>query len=340
MRVLLDTTFALRGPSGTGVYVERLAAALRDEGVEVLEAADRARRAPGGGGRASARNLLHDAAWVQRDLRRRAREAGADVVHHPLPALIARAGAPQVVTVHDLAFDALPGAFDPRFAVYARRAHRRAARGADAVVCPSHATAAELDARWGVGATVVAHGPGQELPVVARGEPRHFLYVGDAEPRKDVAVLLAAHARYRATARAPLPLVLAGTATAVDSGVRVAGRPDADALAELHAHAAALVHPSRHEGFGLTVLEALAAGTPVIAADTPAVREVAGAHARYVGPGDVDALARALHDPPAAPPPDAAARFSWRRCAREHVAVYERACRARPRRDVVRWAHP
>lgn len=328
MRVLLDTTFALRGPSGTGVYAERLAGALRDEGVEVVEAADTARRPPAGGGPGSARNLVHDAAWVQRGLRRRARDAGADVIHHPLPALIARAAQPQVVTVHDLAFEALPGAFDARFAVFARRAHRHAARRADAVVCPSEATAADLRRRWGVEAVVAPHGPGQALDV-RRGAPRHFLYVGDAEPRKDLPTLLAAHARYRAAARDPLPLVLAGSATALDRGVRCVARPGAEALADLYAHAAALVHPSRHEGFGLTVLEALAAGTPVIAADTPAVREVAGGQARLIAPGDVDAFAAALHDPPPAPDPAAIGlRFSWRRSARAHVAAYERAIAA------------
>ena len=336
MRVLLDTTATLRGPSGTAIYVERLAGALRADGVEVVEAAKGARRAPGGGGRTSARNLLADAVWTQRELPRRAREVRADVLHHPLPAHALRAPCAQVVTVHDLAFEALPRAFDPRFAAYARRAHRHAARRADAVVCPSEATAGELRARWGVTATVVAHGPGQDLPPAPRGDARHLLYVGDAEPRKDLPTLLAAHARYRSTAAAPLPLVLAGTATAVDSGVRVVARPDAAALADLLAHAAALVHPSRHEGFGLTVLEALAAGTPVIAADTPAIREVAGPHARYVAPGDADALAAALHDPPAPAPADRAARFSWRRAAQEHLAVYERACSSPRGRQVVR----
>lgn len=325
MRVLLDTTAAERGPSGTAVYVRELAAALEAEGVTVVRAANARRRPPGAG---SVRNALEDARWTQRDLRRRAREA--DVVHHPLPALTARGPRPQVVTVHDLAFEALPEAFDPRFRRYAQLAHRLAARRAAAVVVPSEATKAELEERWGVrGAIVAPHGPGQRLDV-ERGEPRHLLYVGDAEPRKDLPTLLAAYARYRAEASDPLPLVLAGRGHHdAPEGVRIVGAPDTEALADLHAHAAALVHPSRHEGFGLTVAEALAAGTPVIAADTPAVREVAGDHARFVPPGDAEALAAALAEPPLSTlsltARDNVLRATWRSSALAHIAAYERA---------------
>ena len=325
MRVLLDTTAAERGPSGTAVYVRELAAALEAEGVTVVRAANARRRPPGTG---SVRNAVEDTRWVQRDLRRRAREA--DVVHHPLPALTAHGPRPQVVTVHDLAFEALPDAFDARFRRYAQLTHRLAARRAAAVVVPSEATKAELEERWGVRDAIVAsHGPGQRLEV-ERGEPRHLLYVGDAEPRKDVPTLLEAYARDRGRTPEPLPLVLAGRGhRAGADGVQVVESPDAAALAGLHAHAVALVHPSRHEGFGLTVAEALAAGTPVIAADTPAIREVAGDHARYVPPGDAEALARALSDPPLSGlsphARDNSLVQTWRTSALAHIAAYERA---------------
>jgi glycosyltransferase involved in cell wall biosynthesis len=126
--------------------------------------------------------------------------------------------------------------------------------------------------------------------------------------------------------RGALPLVLAGSAFSVDSGVRVVERPSAQQLADLHAHAVALVHPSRHEGFGLTVAEAVAAGTPVIAADTPAIREVAP-DARLFPPGDADALAALLAAPPAAPAGDPA-RLSWARSAQAHIAAYRLALSA------------
>src|SRR5215213_3595331 len=119
MRVLLDTTYARRGPSGTAVYIDRLTRALCDEGVEVVEAANERRPAPAGGGAGSARNLALDQLWTQRELPRRARAAKADVIHHPLPALAVRAPCPQVVTVHDLAFERLPEWFAPAFRRYA-----------------------------------------------------------------------------------------------------------------------------------------------------------------------------------------------------------------------------
>jgi glycosyltransferase involved in cell wall biosynthesis len=318
VRVLIDTTFALRGPTGGGVYVERLVAALRDEGVDVVTAANERRRPPAGGGLGSLRNLAEDIRWTQAGLRRRP----ADLVHHPLPAHVAADRRPQVVTVHDLAYEAEPEAFDLRFRAFAARAYRRAARRAAVVICGTHATARDLRERWGIEHVVVApYGPGQELDVT-RGEPRHFLYVGDAEPRKDLPTLLAAHARYAARAERPLPLVLAGSATAHQPGVRNAGRVDQAELERLHAHAAALVHPARHEGFGFTVAEALSAGTPVIAARSAAVAEVAGDAATLVPPGDVDALAAALADPPRAArtPP-----FSWSACAQAHIRAYRLA---------------
>lgn len=388
MRVLLDTSWTRRPSSGTGVYLRMLVPALRAAGVDVVEACDERRPPPAGGGVGSARNLAHDLAWRQR-LARRAREVGADVIHHPLPARSWRAPCPQVVTVHDLAFLQAPTLFARGWRAWARFEHRAAARRADATVCVSEATRRELIGRWRVSperAVVALHGPGQYEGVAVRrhAQPRWFLYVGDAEPRKNLRLLLAAHRRYRDEAgSSALELVLAGAVTQTGAdrwtappysfggatgGVRIEAQPDAERLRELHAGAAALVHPAVLEGFGLTVLEAMQLGTPVIAVRNAAISEVGGDAALYVpvsataaaptsrsragaSPASVDetaARALAAHMGRLAADPmlrerlsDAGRRrarqFSWAEAARAHVRAYTLALslseRAGPRQS-------
>jgi glycosyltransferase involved in cell wall biosynthesis len=262
-----------------------------------------------------------------------------------VPAVSRAAGVPQVITVHDLAFERLPDHFAPGFRHYARVMHRAAARRAAAVICVSRATAQEVCALWGVPPArvlVAPHGPGQQLEVAPRTEAKHFLYVGDDEPRKDLGTLLDAYARYHSVNRAALPLelVLAGAAArracgaGAPPGVRGEPDPSPERLSELHAEAAALVHPSLAEGFGMTVLEAMAVGTPVLAAATVAVREVCGDAARYFPASDPRALADAL----AAVASDPALRraltdrgrerargFSWEQSAHRHLDAYSLA---------------
>ena len=133
------------------------------------------------------------------------------------------------------------------------------------------------------------------LDVAALGP--YVLYVGTAEYRKGFDVLLAAMAR---VARERPEVALVAT-TQLDgwelpSGVRVTavGHVDDDTLAALYRGSVALVFPSRHEGFGLPVLEAMSYGTPVIAASASAVPEAGGNAACYVPPGDDMALATAI----------------------------------------------
>src|SRR3954452_10630393 len=123
MRVLIDTSYAARGPSGTGVYLGELVTALGElEGVEVVEASQPRRLRPGGGNPVrSAANGLLDLAWLHSGLPRAARAAGADVVHHPLPAHGRRIPAPEVATIHDGAFEHLPAAYGPLWRWLARR---------------------------------------------------------------------------------------------------------------------------------------------------------------------------------------------------------------------------
>ena len=323
MRVAIDTSFTARGRSGTAVYLEQLVRALRQRGeVEVVELRQPLRMRRGGRNPArSAVNAALDALWTRVLLPRRARAAGADVVHHPLPA---HGGSlPQVITVHDVAFLSHPEWFDPKWRAVAARRHRRAVGRAAVTICVSEAVARQVE---GAKELVVApHGPGQAIDPGERTRPEHFIYVGDDEPRKHVADLVGAWHAYGGD----LGLVLAG-ASARRAGGEIRGEPEPD-LAHLFASAAALVHPSRDEGFGLTLLEAMAAGVPVIAVRTAAAEEVCGDAALLVDPGGLAEAMRRVEDDGELRDrlTDAgrarAARFSWARSAELHEQAYRLA---------------
>lgn len=349
MRVLIDTTFARRAPlSGTGVYLARLCEALQSRAdIHVITTYNPRRHPPAGGGAGSLRNLASDLWWTNQELPRRARRERADVIHHPLPAQIHQdSGLPQVITVHDLAFERCPKDFDRRFRAYAHLTHRAAARAASAVIAVSHATAADARELWQISddrIVVAHHGPGQLLRAGTSGRDptavtrsRYFLYVGDDEPRKDVTSLLNAYSRYRLAAGGrPADLVLAGSAAGVNApGVQREAHPDPRRLRQLYTGAVALVHPARYEGFGMTVLEGMALGVPVIAARSPAVAEVCGEAALLVTPGRPIELAAALHRVASEPSlrnrlsargRERATSFSWARSAQRHVAAYSLA---------------
>jgi glycosyltransferase involved in cell wall biosynthesis len=216
------------------------------------------------------------------------------------------------------------------------------------VCTPSGAVAAQVADRLGVPAdriVVTPLGVGREwltagpptgaLRARLRLPARYLLFVGAAQPRKGLDVLCDAHA----AADLP-PLVLAGPAgwgqpLLASSRIHPIGFLDDADLRSVVAGAAVLVLPSRVEGFGLPVLEAMASGVPVVCSDVPALREVSGGLATLVAPGDPVALAAALDsavhdgaetDPAAATARRAhAARHTWQACAAATVRAYSLA---------------
>jgi glycosyltransferase involved in cell wall biosynthesis len=232
------------------------------------------------------------------------------------------------VTLHDLHFERDPSVMGLLDRVTFKAVVPRAARRADVVLAVSERTKRDAVELYGLdpGRIVVtphgvdpAFGPGA-------GGGGYALFVGALQARKDP---LAAADAARAVG---LPLVAAGPekepALAAElrrRGADVRGFVDVAELAELYRGAEALLLPSRFEGFGMPVLEAMASGGPVVLSDDPALREVAGDAGVVAERGDyAEALRRALADRPrlAAAGIERARGFSWRRTAELTVAAY------------------
>ncbi len=247
---------------------------------------------------------------------------GADLVHAPSVAVPPHPRVPLIVTVHDTAAELFPDSFPSRGRRFHHRGLAAAARRADLVLTVSASAADEIAAHSAIGPDRIRVVPNGVAPLAvtagrrrqllaARGlEGRPFvLWVGSLEPRKGVGTLVAAMARLRRRRPAPVPLVLAGypgwlgadlapveDLALLGGDLRQLGQVGEEELWALYGGAALFAFPSRHEGFGLPVLEAMSQGTPVVAADIPALREVTGGAARLVAPGDVAAWAGALGD--------------------------------------------
>ncbi|MGM1063196.1 glycosyltransferase family 4 protein [Saccharothrix sp. Mg75] len=354
LKVLIDGTPLLGHRTGIGRYT----AALAEELASMLDEVDvRAVAFTLRGWRALRTVLPHDVVarglpvsarllrqfWLRAPFPPVEFLAGpTDVVHGTnfvLPPAI-RAGG--VATVHDLAFLDSPGDLPPSDRRLPELVRRSAAR-ADVVCTPTQAVASVVEERLGVPESKIvvtplgvdpawfaARPPSPELRARLGLPSEYLLFVGAGGPRKGLGTLVAAH-----SARPSLPpLVLAGPGARSADGrvLRTGYLSDVD-LRSVVAGAAALVLPSRDEGFGLPVLEALACNVPVVCTDVPALREVAGGHAVHVPVGDVEALAQAMGAAAEAPPTPAeatarrthAAGFTWRRTALRTVEAYRRA---------------
>jgi glycosyltransferase involved in cell wall biosynthesis len=312
-----------RVPGGTGRYTRELTRVLaetavpgdsvhtwaawhRDMGAARIDGADGPRRLP------LPRRALA-AAW-ERGVGPAPR--GGDVVHAPTLLVPPHRAAPLVVTIHDAVPWTHPETLTARGASWHQRMGERAARTADAVIVPTQAVAEELahvlpNARRVV---VIGEGVSDSLTVPADAEQRatalalpsaYVVSLATLEPRKGLDVAL--HAL--ASPMAPdLPLLVVGqpgwggvdlvqaaAAAGLSNGrVRALGRLSDPDVAVVLSRAAALIMPSRSEGFGLPMLEAMSLRVPIVASAAPALVEVAAGAAVHHPVDDSQGLAAAL----------------------------------------------
>lgn len=365
MRIAIDARELLGRPTGVGRFLSRVLAAWDDMPAaaahEIVLCAPAAidpppgrrlrlstavepygvsgvSRTHGGGG----------TCWEQFTLPRLVRRAGADVLFAPAYTGPLRPPVPMVIAIHDVSFAAHPEWFTWREGLRRRLVTRMAARRAARVLTISEFSKREIVRHLGIDAgriDVIALGltAWPQAPAPAEAAPDAVLYVGSLFTRRHIPTLIDGFARLarrrpgvrleivgenRTTPRIDVDRLSAATGVADRIGLH-SYVPDEE-LARLYRSAKAFVFLSEYEGFGLTPLEALAAGVPIVVLDTPVAREIYGPAAVYVERPDPDlvrgALERAVYDPrerarvlEAAPA--VLSRYSWPSCARRVLDV-------------------
>ncbi len=331
-------------PTGVGRYTEELLAALRRtpraEGWRLRlffkgdpfehplwtgAAGDGCRLEPVFDRRPGAHPIL----WEQFRLPRLLRREPMDVIFSPGYSLPRASGRPSLVTIHDLAFEHLPGDFGFRELRRRRYLARRAARAATRVLTDTRRTAADLRQRYGLPAERVAVAPLGVSPRFARARESagagaqeqaralaelgvrkpYLLVLGSILPRRRLDLVLRALGRLlREPAPTDLRLVIAGRnqlpgreeldrlIQAGDWAERVIrlGYVDDGLLPALYARALGTIYVSEYEGYGLPPLESLAAGVPVLVSDAPALMELWPEYPLRCGRLEIDALTEGL----------------------------------------------
>ena len=369
-RVLIDATAVPADRGALGRYVDGLVIALCKAGADLAVACQRndeeryGRLVPDARVVAGPAAIAHRPArlaWEQTGLPQVVQQVGADVLHVPHYTMPLRPGVPVVVTIHDLTFFTDPDAHSPVSATFYKSAIRTSVRRATRLLVPSKATRDELVRVLGADPTridVAYHGvdhslfhrpsPEQTRSVSDRlglhGKP-YVAYLGGLEPRKNVPALITGWAGAVTDLPDPPALVLAGgsgwsdevddVVAQVPAHLRLV-RPGYLRFSDLPGYlggALVVAYPSRGEGFGLPVLEAMACAAPVLTTHRTSLPEVGGDAVAYTEPDaeSIQAGLRALLDDPVRREALGTAgharalEFTWAASAEAHLASYLRA---------------
>ena len=287
------------------------------------------------------------------------RRADLDLIHFPHYNLPLVKPVHFVVTVHDLfpfQFPEIHSGPLPR--AVNQMLMRNAVRRAERIITPSAATALAVKQNFPASADRVLSIPeaaddrfqaarnpeGEAAWQVRLGiRPPYVFYLGQWKAYKNLPMLLDAFKMLRRT-HPNAQLVIAGddprhpevrqaAAASPEGSVVLPGRLPESAVPDLYRGAAVVVLPSKAEGFGLPVIEAMACGVPVICSDLPVLHELADGVATFCDPNDPDAFARAIAQTLDAPSTararqlgiERAKSFTWERSARQTVEAYESA---------------
>lgn len=285
---------------------------------------------------------------------------GYDVFFSPAHYLPPLTLTPSVVTVHDLAYEYFPELFLPKDLYKLQNWTKRAVKQATRVIAVSEATKADLVKLYGVSpakVSVIYNGFNQELfqfphktskEVLAKYKlpnTNYLLFLGTLQPRKNVIKLVQAF-RLLKEAGYKGKLVLAGkigwlaeeTLAVIKSSpdaaeIVMTGYVDEETRAALYAHAEVFVLPSLYEGFGVPVLEAMASGCPVAAADNSSLPEVVGKAGLLFNasdPQDIADKVSQIRQNRAAWVKKGLAqakKFSWDKCAKETIVILTQAAK-------------
>jgi glycosyltransferase involved in cell wall biosynthesis len=369
-RVLVDATAVPADRGALGRYVDGLIAALHRADADLAVACQRsdeeryAALAPKARVVAGPPAIVHRSArlaWEQTGLPFVAKQVGAGVIHAPYYSTPLRPGVPVVVTIHDVTYFSEPEVHNPVKATYIKSATRTAVRRAARLIVPSKATRDEMvrllqadptriDVAYHGVDHEIFHPPGEEERrrvsdrLGLHGHP-YIAFLGALEPRKNVPNLIRGWVRAADGLKDAPALVLAGSGgwdDEVDAALadvprqlRVL-RPGYlrwSSLPGFFGGALVVALPSRGEGFGLPVLEAMSCGAAVLTTHRSSLPEVGGDAVAYTEPDAEsigaalstliadDARRRALAEAAAA----RAADFTWTASAEAHLASYQRA---------------